>query len=68
MDERDTTYTTFKLQVSIHAMAVKHGGKFIDTFLKGEELRLYNFTMYTCLYPFDILLVTPILVYLRLDL
>ncbi|PWZ14854.1 Acylpyruvase FAHD1, mitochondrial [Zea mays] len=25
-------------KVSMHAMAVKHGGKFIDTFLKGEEL------------------------------
>jgi hypothetical protein len=52
----------------MHAMAVKHGGKFIDTFLKGEELRFYKFTMYTCLDPFNILLVTPVLVYLRLDL
>jgi hypothetical protein len=30
-------------------MAVKHGGKFIDTFLKGEELRFYKFIMYTSL-------------------
>ena len=34
----------------MHAMAVKHGGKYIDTFLKGEELWLDKFTMYICLY------------------
>jgi len=49
LDERDTIYKILKLQVSMHAMAVKHGGKFIDTFLKGEELWFYKFTMYTCL-------------------
>ena len=35
----------------MHAMAVKHGGKFIDTFLKGEELWFYKFTMYTVYMP-----------------
>ena len=34
----------------MHAMAVKHGGKYIDTFLKGEELWFDKFTMYICLF------------------
>lgn len=28
----------FWKQVAMHAMAVKYGGKFVDTFLKGKHL------------------------------
>jgi Fanconi anemia group D2 protein len=33
-------------KVVMHAMAVKHGGRFVDTFLKGEELWIDNFAMW----------------------
>lgn len=35
-------YSHFKMmvQVTVHAMAVKHGGKFVDSFLKGIGVTL----------------------------
>ena len=30
------------LQISVHSMAVKYGGKFVDSFLKGNIVKVFG--------------------------